>query len=59
MTGNLEDKLHQEECKQWKGAKICVSIGNSSVKNAPKFFCIIFARQNMQNQTKNKCKTFH
>ena len=26
MTENFENKLHQEECKQLKGAKICASI---------------------------------
>ena len=37
MTRNFQDKLHQEECKQSKGAKLVpVLEGNLSVKNAPK-----------------------
>ena len=37
MTENFQDKLHQEECKQSKGAKLVpVLEGNLSVKNAPK-----------------------
>ena len=38
MTENFQDKLHQEECKQSKSAKICVPAlkGNLSVKNVPK-----------------------
>ena len=37
MTENVQDKLHQEECKQSKGAKLVpVLEGNLSVKNAPK-----------------------
>ena len=36
MTEHFRDKLHQEECKQSKGAKICAPLleGNLSVKNA-------------------------
>ena len=37
MTENFQDKLHQEEYKQSKGAKLVpVLEGNLSVKNAPK-----------------------
>ena len=37
MTKNFQDKLHQEERKQSKGAKfVPVFEGNKSVKNAPK-----------------------
>ena len=46
MTENFQDKLHQEECKQSKGAKICASI-----KNAPKL-----SAKNLQQKT---CKIKH
>ena len=55
MTENSEDKLHQKECKQWKGAKICASIRRElDCKKCSKTFWQIFARQNMQNQTNSK-----
>ena len=55
MTENFQDKLHQEECKQSKGAKICASIRRGpECEKCSKTFCQIFARQNMQNQTNAK-----
>ena len=55
MTENFQDKLHQEECKQSKGAKICASIRRElECEKCSKTFCQIFARQNMQNQTNAK-----
>ena len=55
MTGNFQDKLHQEECKQSKSAKICASIRRElECKKCFKTFCQIFAKQNMQNQTNAK-----
>ena len=55
MTENFQDKLHQEECKQSKGAKICASIRRElECEKCSKTFCQIFARQNMQNQTNTK-----
>ena len=55
MTENFQDKLHQEECKQSKGAKICASIRRElECEKCSKTFCQIFARQNMQNQTNDK-----
>ena len=55
MTENFQDKLHQEECKQSKGAKICASIRRElECEKCSKIFCQIFARQNMQNQTNTK-----
>ena len=55
MIKYFQDKLHQEECKQWKGAKICASIRRESeCEKCSKTFCQIFARQNMQNQTNTK-----
>ena len=55
MTEHSQDKLHQDECKQSKGAKICASIRRESqCEKCSKTFCQIFARQNMQNQTNIK-----
>ena len=52
MTENFQDKLHQEECKQSKGAKICASIRRElECEKYSKTFCQIYARQNIQNQT--------
>ena len=52
MTEDFKDKLHQEECKQSKGAKICASIRREiECQKCSKTFCQIFAKQNMQNQT--------
>ena len=55
MTEHFQDKLHQKECKQSKGGKICVSIRREpECEKCSKTFCQIFARQNMQNQTNSK-----
>ena len=55
MTEHFQDKLHQDECKQSKGAKICASIRRESeCEKCSKTFCQLFARQNMQNQTNAK-----
>ena len=52
MTENFQDKLHQEECKQSNGAKICASIRRElECVKCSKTFCKIFASQNMQSQT--------
>ena len=52
MTEHFQDKLHQEECKQSKGAKICVSNRREpECEKCSKTFCQILARQNLQNQT--------
>ena len=54
MTKNFQDKLHQEERKQSKGAKfVPVFEGNKSEK-CSKIFCKIFARQSMQNKANVK-----
>ena len=55
MTENFQDKLHQEECKQSKGAKIYASIKRElECEKCSKTFYQIFSRQNMQNQTNAK-----
>ena len=55
MTENFQDKLHQEQCKQSKSAKICGSIRREfECEKCSKTFYQIFARQNMQNQTNAK-----
>ena len=55
MTENFLDKLHQEECKQSKGAKICASIRSElECEKCSKTFCQISARQKMQNQINTK-----
>ena len=55
MTENFQDKLHQEECKQSKGAKICASIRRElECEKCSKTFCQIFSRQSIQNQTNAK-----
>ena len=55
MTENFQDKVHQEDCKQSKGTKICASIRRElECEKCSKTFCQIFARQNMQNQTNAK-----
>ena len=55
MTENFQDKLHHEECKQSKGAKICASIRRKlECEKCSNTFCQIVARQNMQNQTNAK-----
>ena len=52
MTEDFKDKLHQDESKQSKGAKICASIRREiECQKCSKTFCQIFAKQNMQNQT--------
>ena len=49
---NYQETLHQEDCEQSKGAKICASIRRElEGKKCSKTFCKIFSRQNMQNQT--------
>ena len=49
---NYQETLHQEDCKQSKGAKICARIRRErECKKCSKTFCKIFSRQNMQNQT--------
>ena len=49
MTKTFQDKLHQEERKQSKGAKfVPVFEGNKSEK-CSKIFCKIFARQSKAN----------
>ena len=51
MTENFQDKLHEEECKQSKGAKNCASIGRElEWEKYSKTFCQIFARQNLQTK---------
>ena len=47
ITENFEDKLHQEECKQSKGASIRREL---ECEKCSKNFCKIFTRQNMQTQ---------
>ena len=55
MTENFQDKLHQEERKQSKGAKICAIIKKElECEKCYKTFSKIFARQNMQHQTNAK-----
>ena len=55
MNENFQDKLHQVECKQSKGAKSCASIRRElECEKCSKTFCEMFARQNMQNQTNVK-----
>ena len=55
MIEHFQDKLHQEECKQSKGAKICASIRREpECEKCSKTFCQILARQNLQNQTNAK-----
>ena len=55
MTENFQNKLHQEKCKQLKGAKIFSNIRKElECEKCSKTFCQIFARQNMQNQTNAK-----
>ena len=55
MTENIQDQLHQEECKQSKGVKIFASIRRELERGkCSKTFCQIFARQNMKNQTNAK-----
>ena len=50
ITENFQDKLHQEECKESKGAKICASIRTKlECQKCSKTFCKIFAGQKMQN----------
>ena len=55
MTENFQDKLHQKECKQSKGAKICARIGKElKCEKFSKTFCKIFTRQNMKKSLKIK-----
>ena len=55
MTENFQNKLHQEECKQLKSAKIFASIRKElECEKCSKTFCQIFVRQNMQSQTNVK-----
>ena len=45
MTENIQDQLHQEECKQSKGVKIFASIRRELERGkCSKTFCEIFAR---------------
>ena len=49
MTENFQNKLHQEECKQSKRAKLFASIRKEPEwEKCCKTFWQIFARQNMQ-----------
>ena len=52
MTENFQDKLHQEEYKQSKVAKIFASIWREL--ECENCFSKIFATQNMKNQTNIK-----
>ena len=55
MTEDFQDKLHQVECKQSKGAKTFAGIRRElESEKCSKTFCKIFARQNMQNQINGK-----
>ena len=55
MTENFQGKLHQEDCKQSKSAKICASIRRElECEKCSKTFCQIFARQTIKNQTNPK-----
>ena len=55
MIENLQEKLHQGEIKQSKGAKICASIRwEFQCEKCSKTFWKIFGRQNIQNQTNIK-----
>ena len=55
MTENFQNKLHQEKCKQLKGAKIFANIRKElECEKCSETFCQIFARKNMQNQTNVK-----
>ena len=55
MTENFQDKLHQVDCKQSKGAKISGVIRRElECEKCSKTFCQIYAIQNMQNQTNAK-----
>ena len=60
-TKILQDKLHQEKCKQSKGTKVCASIRMElDCEKFSRTFCKLFTRQNMQKKYAklNKCKTF-
>ena len=58
MTENFQEKLHQEDCKQSKCAKIWASIRKElECEKCSKTFCQILERQNMQNQTNAKHST--
>ena len=55
MTEHFQDNLHQEECKQSKGAKICANVRTElECEKFSQTFSKIFTRQNMQNQTNAK-----
>ena len=55
MTENFQDKLHQEECKQSKGAKICASIWRKLEREKCFItFSKLFAQQICKNQTNAK-----
>ena len=55
MTENFQKKLHREECKQLRSAKIFASIRKEVEREkCSKTFCQIFARQNMQHETNTK-----
>ena len=63
MTEIFQNKLHQEECKESKGTKICASIRRElECEKFSKTFCKLFTRQHMQKKKiyakLNKCKTF-
>ena len=58
MTENFQEKLHQEDCKQSKCAKIWASIRKElECEKCSKTFCQILEKQNMQNQTNAKHST--
>ena len=55
MIENLQEKLHRGKHKQSNSAKLCASIRwELEYEKCSKTFRKIFARQNMQNQTKRK-----
>ena len=50
MIENLQEKLHQVDCKQVKGAKICVNLRwESEGEKFYKTFLKITDREHMQN----------
>ena len=50
MIENLQERIHQEKCKQSKRSKISASTRwEIEFENCSKTFCKIFGRQNMKN----------
>ena len=47
VTKNFQEKLHQEECKQSKCAKICASRRELECEKFSKTFCKLFTRKNI------------